>query len=369
MNPGYATTTPARFRISFEEAAARIAAAGTFAELIATTGLGIDRRAASGARYVSARSAYRQLAKIVHPDAAGAARVESATLAFARLGALYAERDSGVVHPHRPAGRAQQHPSTGRRQTARDRVRTDPGPVPHPKPWSRFDRRFAAGDVTDLFAEGDQLLKVPRDPADSDLLAVEAAALRRLRSHGRAGFRAYAPRLMDTFVHVDGAGHRRTVNVVTRQRGFRDLAATGDLDPADLVWIWRRLLAGLGWAHRAGVVHGAVFEEHVLVDPRPRGLILIDWCYAAPAGGRPKALIARREPEYPPEVPVGRPVTPATDIYLATRLMTRLFGPDMPHPLRRFADGCLHPAPRMRPQDAWRLLAEFDELIPQRYRI
>jgi hypothetical protein len=38
------------------------------------------------------------------------------------------------------------------------------------------------------------------------------------------------------------------------------------------------------------------------------------------------------------------------------------------HPrLLRFARGCTLAAPRMRPQDAWRLLAELDELLGDLY--
>jgi hypothetical protein len=40
------------------------------------------------------------------------------------------------------------------------------------------------------------------------------------------------------------------------------------LDPRDAAWMRRRLLACLGWAHRARLVHGAVFPEHVLIHPR-----------------------------------------------------------------------------------------------------
>jgi serine/threonine protein kinase len=299
--------------------------------------VGIERRTATGAAFVSARHAYRTLAKIVHPDVVGAELRVPATEAFARLNALYQDRNvDGALFPN-----------TGQqRQTAES-----------------APEKFAEGDLADLFEDGNLLVKVVRDSANNDLMAAEAAALRRLRTHGRPSYRAYAPQLKETFSY-----YGRTANVLTKQRGFRDLTGTADLEPPDLVWIWRRLLAGLGWAHRAGVVHGAVFEEHVLIDPRIRGLVLIDWCYATPVRRRPKALIARREHQYPPEVPGGQPVTPATDIYLATRLMTRLFGPDMPHPLRRFADGCLYDAPRMRPQNAWQLLTELDELIPQRYR-
>jgi len=40
---------------------------------------------------------------------------------------------------------------------------------------------------------------------------------------------------------------------------------------------------------------------------------------------------------------------------------------DPPAAMRRFADGCLYAAPRMRPQDAWCLLAELDELLENLY--
>ncbi len=45
--------------------------------------------------------------------------------------------------------------------------------------------------------------------------------------------------------------------------GFRSLTEVGTaypdgVDPRDAAWMWRRLLVGLGFAHRAGVLHGAV---------------------------------------------------------------------------------------------------------------
>ncbi|MDY7084686.1 MAG: molecular chaperone DnaJ, partial [Actinomycetota bacterium] len=120
---------------------------------------------------------------------------------------------------------------------------------------------------------------------------------------------------------------------------------------------------GIGWAHRAGVIHGAVLEEHVLIHPEQHGLALVDWCYS---GERVKAIVARRKDAYPPEVLKEKTAGPATDIYMATGLMVRLMK-DPPKPLRRFADGCSYDKPRMRPQDAWRLLHEFDEVLHSLY--
>jgi hypothetical protein len=119
-------------------------------------------------------------------------------------------------------------------------------------------------------------------------------------------------------------------------------------------------------------VHGAVLAPHVLIHPAEHGLVLIDWCYSVTPGVRIPALVSEFRDDYPPEVTGRQPAGPATDIYLATVLMRRLMR-DPPPALRRFADGCLYDAPRMRPQDAWALLAEFDELLedlygPRRFR-
>ena len=58
--------------------------------------------------------------------------------------------------------------------------------------------------------------------------------------------------------------------------------ASGGVDPRDAAWMWRRLLVALGFAHRAGVLHGAVLPEHVLIHPGEHGLVLVDWCYSVP---------------------------------------------------------------------------------------
>jgi serine/threonine protein kinase len=306
--------------LSFEEAVARIEKAATFREL--TRESDVDR-------------AYREWAKLVHPDAVSAARSVSATAAFARLGRLYA------------AGKGTE-------------LRT-------PQAVYRIGGLFAAGDLADLSTvDGERaLLKVPRSPADNDLMAAEADALKRLWREGDPKFRPYAPRLLESFRHEDGARVRRQVNVVERLGGFVPLTVLHrEIDPRDAAWMWRRLLTGLGWAHRAGVVHGAIVEEHVLIHPAEHGLAIVDWCYS---GQRPTAIVKGRADAYPPEVRRDKKASPATDIYMATGLMTRLVGDRLPKALKRFADGCRYDAERMRPQDAWALLEEFDELLHKLY--
>jgi hypothetical protein len=272
------------------------------------------------------------IVKIVHPDVAPADRRATATAAFARLSAL----------------------------------------------WAGNGRVVASGDIAELYAmDGDTLLKLPRRPGDNDLMRAEAAALAKLAAEGDPRFRAYAPRLIETFTHEDAAGSRRTATVVERLHGFVTLADVrraypDGIDARDAAWMWRRLLTGLGWAHRAGIVHGAVLPEHVLIHPAEHGVALVDWCYSVAPGGTVAAIVAGHRAAYPGEVTAKRPATAATDIFMATGLMLRLIRKP-PEPLRRFARGCRYDAPRMRPQDAWSLLGEFDELLenlygPRRFR-
>ena len=320
--------------MTFAEAVSRVAAARGFADLA-----GDDEP----------RVAYRRLVRLLHPDAAPPGCASTATAAFARLSLLWERRHGTVL--------------TTRRH--------------------RFlvGARIASGDLANLFDvdAGAALLKLPRRPCDNDLLAAEARALARLTTHGDPRHHAYLPRLIESFAHQDPAtGERRTANVLARQHGFVGLdevarAHPDGVDPRDAAWMWRRLLVALGHAHRVGVVHGAVVGEHVLIHPAEHGLVLVDWCYAVAPGDHVPALVARHREHYPPEVPARRPASPGTDIHLATSLMRRLIGGRIPPRLRRFADGCLFDAPRMRPQDAWRLLAELDDVLeelygPRRYR-
>ncbi|MBE1535068.1 protein kinase family protein [Actinomadura algeriensis] len=299
-----------------------------------------------GADAAEAARRYRRLARAVHPDATGGRTHD----AFTRLNALwraYHGADAATI--------------TGGRHA----YRLDGDPI--------------GGDVAELYparTDGGTrvLLKMPRDPRDGDLIEREATALRRLATHGERRHRAYVPRIVETFRHRDAVtGAQRRVDVLRELGGFHDLARVrraypGDLDPRDAAWMWRRLLVALGFAHRAGVLHGAVLPEHVMIHPDEHGLVLVGWCNAVTGpGGRVPTMVDRHAGLYPPEVPGREPATPGTDLFMATRCMTGLMGDRTPPAMRAFARGCTLPAPHRRPSDAWRLLAEFDDLLERLY--
>ena len=67
---------------------------------------------------------------------------------------------------------------------------------------------------------------------------------------------------------------------------------------------------------------------------------------------------------------------PPTDLFLAARCLIYLAGGDpvrdrmpdtVPVPMQRFLQSCLLEGTRMRPDDAWALMEDFDELLHALY--
>lgn len=306
----------------------RIGARMTTAQAIAVIEAACDPDGLFG---TDAARCYRRLARLTHPDAwPGDARAASA---FAKLAALWGQRQGGL-----------------------DR-----------------SALVARGDLANLYLVRHGLLKLARDPADNDLMGREAEALTRIRRDVEKRFAAYFPKLVEAQrVRDPRSGAERHGNVLGRLDGFRSLADVraafpGGVDARDAAWMWRRLLVAIGAAHLAGVIHGAVLPEHVMIHPAEHGLVLIDWCYSGRAGDPLPAISGRYRHWYPPEILARQPAGPDTDIWLATLCMTELMGARTPPQLAAFARGCRLASPRQRPDDARQLLAELDDLLGRMY--
>lgn len=273
---------------------------------------------------------YRRLAQLTHPDVCAGDR--RAASAFTKLAALW-----------------QQHAERGGTPIAR-------------------------GDIANLYQVRRGVLKLARDPADNDLMRREATALTHLAAGVDSRLRAFFPRLVQARRQRDPrSGVERQASVLGRLDGFRTLAEVrvafpDGVDPRDAAWMWRRLLVAIGTAHRAGLIHGAVLPEHVMIHPAEHGLVLVDWCYSSTGTvGRLPAIVARYRDWYPCEVLAGHLAGPDVDIWLATRCMTDLTAGSRPPLMASFAAGCTPANPRRRPADAWELLAAFDEVLDRLY--
>jgi hypothetical protein len=260
--------------------------------------------------------------------------------------------------------------------------------------------------VTDLLAKGDKsslyhcaftldgqarrgIFKIARDPADNDLLRSEADILRHLMDADTDGtFAGYFPHLTEAFGYHDGGTTRQAlvlryvteIALPTELYSLREVRAAypDGVDPRDMAWMWRRTLTAIGWAHRQNIIHGALLPTHILIQPRLHGVILIDWAYAVRSDAREpiRALSAEYEAWYPAEVFAKEPPLNGHDIYMAARCMVDLMGGDplrktfpasVPDALQRYFLWCMTEGARMRPQNAWNLLKEFDSVIERLY--
>jgi hypothetical protein len=245
--------------------------------------------------------------------------------------------------------------------------------------WGIGGRAIAKGDIANLYMVRHGVQKLVRDPADNDLMRREAVALTRIGDQVDPRLLAYFPRLVEAQRQQDPrSGAVRLASVLDRLDGFCTLAQVraafpDGVDPRDAAWMWRRLLAAIGAAHRAGVIHGAVLPEHVMIHPAEHGLVLVDWCYSSTCysntgvASRLPAVVGRFRDWYPAEVLAGQPVGPDLDIWLAARCMTDLIGAGLPRPMASFATGCQLANPSRRPADAWQVLSEFDEVLDRLY--
>jgi hypothetical protein len=337
--------------------------------------------AGSGAEQMAnLRLAFRQIARVAHPDRYLERDEQSvAQAAFARLTGWLAQAEEKI--------RAGGYGATGALRTKRGVY--------------YIEDAYSQDGVFNLYrarleengGERPVTLKIPRDVHDNDLAQNEARILQILMAGKAAGkLGAYLPGWVETFLLEDG-GATRQVNVFERQPGWYSLeevraAYPRGVDPKDMAWIWRRLLVALGFAHVNGVIHGAVLPGNVFILPGQHGLRLENWAFAvrdpSSSGEIIAAIDAEHEDWYPDEARNSQPPACATDIAMSARCMIYLLGGDpvgrfvpagrehpasggmparVPAALRMFLKSCILPGVRARPQDAWVLKEELDELL------
>jgi len=214
--------------------------------------------------------------------------------------------------------------------------------------------------------------------ADADLMAAERQALNDIRPAHEPDekFLRYFPRLISHPTDPDGP----QVHVLSYATGMVTLeevmkAYPNGLDIRDFAWIFKRILAGIGYAHHIGYVHAALLPPHVMVHPSERGAKLIDWCYSVKLGTHQsvRAYVKRYADFYPPEVIAKRFPTPALDVFMAAKLGVMLLGGDtktnqlpdgkVPPEIGRLLQVCLADSEGARRKNAWDLHEEFDKVF------
>jgi hypothetical protein len=293
-------------------------------------------------------------------------------------------RFRAVCHPDRNPGDPRAEQLFKELHTLAEQARRPPVTLESPKRQYTLLKRIATGEVADIHLatanERDYLLKVSRIPGGASSLDNERRALvALLTAAGDTHYAKYFPTLAESFLTADRSEKR--VNVFT----WRPVLYTAEqvrqrheagLDGRHLAWSFKRLLTVVGFAHRHGWMHGAVLPSHVLIQPEEHGVVLVGWGHAVVHGEHVRTISAPFRDWYPVEVMEKRPALPATDIFLAAKCVVYLAGGDpatghmpdaVPSAMQQFIRSCLLEGPRMRPDDAWKLLDEFDELLRALY--
>jgi hypothetical protein len=220
---------------------------------------------------------------------------------------------------------------------------------------ARWARRFGEAVV----------VKVLRALSDEDRLRVEWDTLAHLRDPRHPGAAGFARRLPAPIGlgPVEVGGTRRLVAIYDRKSGLHltleDVRRVhpGGVPATVAVWMLRRVLEVLAWAHKLGVVHGAVIPPHVLIHPHDHGAMLVGWTLATRTGEL--AAVSRDWAHvWPPAARSTMRVGPETDVAMAAWCALAAAGASdkgqlgtLPEPLARL----LTEAAVGRHPDAWDL--------------
>jgi hypothetical protein len=330
------------------------------------------------ARTVTVKATYRKVARVVHSDV-NASATALADEAMVLLNALYQQalkRIAEGVYGTAAAPRPEAAPATV--------------VIPGAHHQYIVGEPFLSGDLANLYRgsyddAGETkacIIKVARDPRDSDLLAREAVALTAVHAMaaGLGGnWPHYLPTVLDAVRIREGSVIRQALvtAAITDEASLEAVRARypDGVDVRHFVWIWKRLLSAIGLAHAAGVVHGAILPPHVMVCPATHGITLFDWAYSS-STGRATAIPAPYRNWYPREVLDDHRLLVGTDLYLAAQCGIYLLGGDpvagtlpasVPVRVKNFLQSCRMTAAHRRPQDAWALHEEFDALASSLY--
>jgi serine/threonine protein kinase len=244
----------------------------------------------------------------------------------------------------------------------------------------RVDKKVARGDLSQVY-QGDCVrgeymgepvaIKLVVDPGDNDLMLDEVSALHLFES-SKASQLKQLPVLLDTFKTSDeksGAVFRLLEGydaISIRERYINGLPVN------HAIWIFRRLLSVVGFAHSQGVIHGNIEPSHIMVRPQDHNVTLIDWCYSIIAPAKTGKGFKCFNPEYSaPEVAEKRPPLPASDLYSVGKCMVYLLGGDLATnglpasvdpKLQRLVKFFVRTSPLQRAQDAWEMYDELGRL-------
>jgi hypothetical protein len=203
------------------------------------------------------------------------------------------------------------------------------------------ERLLAKGEISDVYLARRArwpselvVLKVVRDAEDSPLLEQEWRALERLRSVAAEenvdlGFRVPAPVVKGVPENSAPGGlactYRWAGGFVHTFEAIRDVYPQG-VDPAAAIWVWRRILEVIGVMRKAGLVHGAILPNHLLVENGEHGVRLVGFSNADSPDAPLRVVSSDFADFYPASLLDSQKLTAAADVVMGARCVSYLLG-------------------------------------------
>ena len=303
--------------------------------------------------------AYRQWARIVHPDGHQGIDKPIAEQAFKTLERLRTEAEERIAN-----------------KVYGQTLMTHPVVLKNGKRHYTVNELLAHGNICEVYGGIDDLdtpvvVKVTRNAANNDLRVNESTVLTTAHKYlDTSPVRPYLPAVLDSFDVRDGQVRR--INVFKRIPNLISLRAVIKAYPDGLLvqdasWMFNRMCAALYATHLAGYVHGAVLPEHCLICPEDHYGQLIGWSYAVRAGEPLKVIVSSAKSEYPPEALLKRPATFGTDLFMLARVFNAVVGKQpVPKDIAALMRLCLLGAAH-RATDIAQLHADFKEALLRNY--
>ena len=292
------------------------------AERILNMGLSEAAKIFSGDEKADKKS-FRTLAARWHPDHCPDPKAHEV---FAKLVTL---RDAARGAPRRPIDQQIFTTTTGKRQAMRylSRHETDIGLL-----------MVGPVSIGQIF--------------EADLADIAEAELRTL-----AGFK-FADAKMEKQRRMFLPRHKSRIDLqgggilITHERRQGDvlladlIASDGPMAPKHAAWLCSGLMNIAAWLTWAGLVHGAISPDTVMVDPETHAVRLVaGWGFATEAGMRP-AMLPNRTLQLSPQLAVpGVTVDPSLDLELIRRTtcealgapsLSKLASLNLPEPIRNW---------------------------------
>lgn len=230
---------------------------------------------------------------------------------------------------------------------------------------------FRIGDVSDVHKASNEdskyIVKISRVPGGDRLLDNERTHLAKiLTSSQDTHYCRYFPTLVESFV-VRSSIQKR-VNVFVQEDGFFTLddikkQYPGGLHGRHIAWIFKRLLTALGVCHSFNIIHSAILPQHILIHPKDHGLELVGFGQSVTTGSRITNISAAYKNWYPEEVFKKQNASVGTDIFMAAKCMEDVCNMEVHTKIKRFLSSCLLSGQSMRPDNSWKLMDEWNEML------